>query len=160
MARLCCLFVLLLWPLSSQAQAPATDLATQVQACIDAQIAADAPVAECVNEAQADCLQYPLDAAPDAATKCFLDQKETWGAAIAARMGEIKATADEGVVAVAGIEVKYDLMSNLLQCDRIEELTLLRRDPDAQTRAQDARCESTATGLAFIKLLLQSRPKE
>jgi hypothetical protein len=127
--------------------------------CVAGQAAAGQPAADCVNRAQELCLQFPESAA-DAATACFRDMKDAWGTAVAARMDEIAATAPEEIAAVARIEVRYDLTINLLQCDRMDALNRLRDQPPELLRAQDARCESTATGLTYVKLLLQSRDAE
>lgn len=124
------------------------------RACVEAQIAAGAPVAECVNRTHAECLQFAEGS--EAGIACFLEAKEAWGQRIKARMDEIRASAPEEIAMIAGIEVKYDLQGNLLQCDRMEELRLVRQDPDAATAHADARCEATAVGLAYVKLLLQS----
>ena len=128
------------------------------RACVVAQSKAGAPAAECVGRFQADCLQY--EAGSSAGTSCFLDAKENWGKLIKERMDEIKATAPDEISQIAGIEVKYDLRQNLLQCDRIRELTLVRQDPDEKTQHSNARCEATAVGLAYVKLLLQSNATE
>lgn len=122
--------------------------------CVRAQTEAKAPPSECVNRLHADCLQYPQGS--EAGLACFIEAKEKWGALIKERMGEIQSAAPEEIGMIAGIEVKYDLQINLLQCDRIQELTLVHRDPDATTAHARARCEATAIGLAYVKLLLQS----
>lgn len=157
------LFVPLLLPALAAAQdRPADDTVSPAEAvaaagdCVDDQAASGQPVAECVNRAQQICLQFPESAA-DAATACFRDMKDAWGTAIAVRMDQIAADAPEEIAAVARIEMRYDLTINLLQCDRMDELNRLRDRPAEALRAQDARCESTATGLAYVKLLLQSR---
>jgi len=124
------------------------------RACVEAQVAAGAPAAECVNRAHAECLQYAEGS--EAGIACFLEAKEAWGTRIKARMDEIRAAAPEEIAMIAGIEVKYDLQGNLLQCDRMEELRLVRQDPDAASAHADARCEATAVGLAYVKLMLQS----
>ncbi|WP_212523345.1 hypothetical protein [Actibacterium sp. MT2.3-13A] len=124
------------------------------RACVEAQAAAGAPAADCVNRAHAACLQFEQGSA--AGIACFLEAKDAWGERIRTRMEEIGAAASEEIAMIAGIEVKYDLQANLLQCDRMRELTLVRQDPDAATTHANARCEATAVGLAYVKLLLQS----
>jgi hypothetical protein len=138
---------------SSPAPALAKDPQTP-QACIDAQLQAGAPPAECVNRHQAECFQYEEGSA--ASLSCFLKAKDDWGDLIKERMDQIAAAAPEEIRAIAGIEVKYDLQANLLQCDRMRELTLVRKDPDDATAVANARCEATAVGLAYVKLYLQS----
>ncbi len=123
--------------------------------CVEAQVAAGAPAADCVTRAHAACLD--LGDAPAAATLCLLEAKEAWGERIAARMDEIEAAAPAEIGEVAVIEVRFDLLQNLLQCDRLEALARLRDPGGEALRLQRARCEATATGLAYVKLLLQSR---
>lgn len=132
-----------------------TENRTDTRACVEAQVQKGAPVAECVNAAQVQCLEFK-DASP-AATECFMGFKERWGAMISARMKEIEAAAPANITSVAKIELKYDMMQNLLQCDRIEELAMLTQPDEAAIVWQRARCEATATGLVFVKLVLQSR---
>lgn len=139
-----------------QAAAGTIGSAEQVQACVLRQIDAAAPVADCVNEAQTECLDLAMKA-PMASVACFRDARDTWTGYIGDRMAHISATAPGELAGVAGIEVKYDLLQNLMQCDRMIDLTLLREDPSEATEAQKARCEATATALAYVKLLLQSR---
>ncbi|MXN64240.1 hypothetical protein GR183_04940 [Stappia sp. GBMRC 2046] len=124
------------------------------RACVITQSKAGAPAAECVSRFQANCLQY--EEGSSAGIACFIDAKAKWGEMIKERMDEIKASAPDEIGQIAGIEVKYDLQQNLLQCDRLRELTLVRHDPDKKTRHSNARCEATAVGLAYVKLLLQS----
>lgn len=139
---------------SPSAPALAADPETP-QACIEAQLKAGAPPADCVNRHHAECFQYE-DGSP-ASLSCFLKAKDYWGELIKERMEQISADAPEEIRAIAGIEVKYDLKANLLQCDRMRELTLLRKDPSDATAVANARCEATAVGLAYVKLYLQSK---
>ncbi len=71
-------------------------------------------------------------------------------------MARLDQVASDDIRAIAGIEVKYDLMANLLQCDRLRALRLLRGDPDATALAQDAACAANATGRAYAKRLQSS----
>lgn len=139
---------LVLWPglVAAQEENPAD--------CIQEQREAGAPAADCVNRAQERCLQYPLGT--EAGIACYLEAKDRWGSRITERMETIRKTAPEEIAAIAGIEVKYDLKANLNQCDRMEELSLVRQDPDQGTVHVRARCEATAVGLAYVKLVLQS----
>lgn len=124
-------------------------------ACLEERAAAAAPLADCIVEAQAVCLSFPEPSL--AGAECYRNAKEHWGGLIAARMEEIRAVASNELAAVAGIEVKYDLQGNLMQCDRMEELALVRKDPDEETVYARMRCEATAVGLAYAKLSYQSR---
>ncbi len=125
------------------------------QACLDTHIAENAPVAECVQQAQSVCFSY--DAPSLAGADCYRRAKDHWGELIAERMDMIRAKANPEVLAIAGIEVKYDLKGNLMQCDRMEELSLVQNDPSEETVFTRMRCEATAVGLAFAKLYFQSQ---
>lgn len=124
------------------------------QSCLDTRIEANEPVAECVNEVQATCMSF--DAPSFAGADCYRRAKDHWGGLISARMERIEGMASEELAAIAGIEVKYDLKLNLMQCDRMEELSLVRKDPDDETVYTRMRCEATAVGLAYAKLYYQS----
>lgn len=135
----------------------ATDF-QDAQACLDERIEENRPVAGCVQQVQAVCLAF--DAPSLTGADCYRQAKEHWGTLISARMGKIQAHASEDVAAIAGIEVKYDLKGNLLQCDRMEDLSLVRKDPDDETVYTRMRCEATAVGLAYAKLYYQSSGME
>ena len=124
------------------------------KSCFDDMIETNQPVASCVQDAQAICLSH--DAPSLAGADCYRRAKEHWGTQIAARMDQIKAVASEDVSVIAGIEVKYDLKGNLMQCDRMEELSLVRKDPDDETIYTRMRCQASAVGLAYAKLYYQS----
>jgi hypothetical protein len=123
--------------------------------CVAASIAAGQPAAQCVAPAQAPCFAFEEDS--PAGTACFLEARAGWSARIAARMAEIRAEAPPEIAAIAAVEAKYDVLQNLTQCARMEELAAIRDLPSLRIPWQDARCEATAIGLAYVKLLLQSR---
>lgn len=137
------------------AQAAVAQEFDTAQACLDARIAANEPVAECVTEAQALCLSF--EAPSMAGADCYRRAKDHWGDLISQRMERIRAAASEELSAIAAIEVKYDLKGNLMQCDRMEELSLVQKDPDEETVYTRLRCEATAVGLAYAKLYYQSQ---
>ena len=126
-----------------------------VQACLDARIGANEPVAECIKQVQSLCMSY--DAPSMAGADCYRRAKDHWGNLISERMESIRATASEELSTIAAIEVKYDLKGNLMQCDRMEELSLVQKDPDDGTVYIRLRCEATAVGMAFAKLYYQSQ---
>ena len=73
-------------------------------------------------------------------------------------MGRISAIADDRIAAIAGIELKYDLITARTQCDRMEELALAASGQPAETiRRQKSRCEAGAAGLAYLRLKLRAR---
>ena len=126
----------------------------ETESCLQAQIDANQPIAKCIHDSQAICLSY--DAPSMAGADCYRRAKDHWGDLISKRMSDIKDNASEEIAAIAGIEVKYDLKSNLMQCDRMEELALVQKDPDQETVYIRMRCEATAVGLAYAKLYFQS----
>lgn len=130
-----------------------------VRACVAEQTIAGLSAAECVNRAQRGCFEFPPESTA-AATLCFVEAKNDWSALIAARLDAIGEAAPPQIRDIAGIEVKYDLMTQLIQCDRMNELSLVTEDPSDRLVVQKARCEATAAGLTFVKLLIQSRTLE
>ena len=139
------------WPGPLAAAEP--DLA-QLRACV-----AEDPgqSAACLNRALSECLAYPAEA-PAAATLCFRDARQVFSDAVAARMAALRETAPEGVAAVAGIEVKYDMLAHLLQCDRLEELALLEAGPTEAITRQKARCTATAAGVVYLRMIQRAGP--
>ena len=122
-----------------------------IAACLNASEAREDP-ALCVAAAHAECRAFP-DTAPSAAAECFLAARTDWGTLIAAQMERVAAKASERVAQVARIEVKYDLLANLLQCDRMEELARAASNDSGETiQRQKARCAAAAAGLAYLRL--------
>ena len=126
-------------------------------ACVEARIASDTPAADCVHAAHATCMSFDPEHEAASATLCFVNAKDGWSEGIRTQLAKIADSAEENIAAIAGIEVKYDLLANLLQCDRMNELARLTETPGAIVSLQKARCEATASGLALTKLVLQSR---
>ncbi|MFW2542220.1 hypothetical protein ACN2XU_06235 [Primorskyibacter sp. 2E107] len=106
----------------------------------------------CIEEAHAPCLAEPADS-PSLAALCFTKARETWSTGITAEMDAIKAGAPEQIAAIAGIELKYDLIASLTQCDRMEELALLGDMPAERLQRDMARCQASSSGLAYARLL-------
>lgn len=106
----------------------------------------------CVDQAHTACLRLPADT-PAVASLCFEETRAAWSDAIGARMADLSIRAPERIAALAGIEVKYDLLSALTQCDRMEELARLREAPTPEILLQKTRCTATASGLAYVRLL-------
>lgn len=123
-----------------------------VQTCVETARGAQTNPNDCIDTAHQACLVDSTEA-PAAATLCFTKARAAWSDGIAARMSVIQDNAPENIAALAGIEVKYDLLASLVQCDRLEELGLLQEAPAEQVRLQKARCEATASGLAYVRLL-------
>ncbi|WP_121633704.1 hypothetical protein [Tropicibacter alexandrii] len=123
-----------------------------VNSCIDTARAEQGNPNQCIDAAHQPCLVDSAEA-PAAAILCFTEARETWSEGIASRMDTLRANAPEDIAALAGIEVKYDLLASLVQCDRLEELGRLRDAPTEQVVLQKARCTATASGLAYTRLL-------
>lgn len=127
----------------------------RVETCLATQLQNGSPVIACINEALGSCIQFTADA-PQAALQCFLDAQAEWTQYISARMDLVLDKGGEDIAAIAGIEVKFDLLQNKLQCQRMTELSMLRSAPNEQTQITAARCDATANGLVFAKLFAQS----
>ncbi|MCR9151778.1 MAG: hypothetical protein NXH83_16540 [Rhodobacteraceae bacterium] len=127
-----------------------------VQDCVARQAAAQTSPTSCVDEAMADCVNIPADAAA-LASQCFRAARAGWSAGITARMDALRADAPERIAAIAGVEVKYDLIAGLTQCDRMEELALLGDRPLDQVQREADGCAAAAAGIAYVRLLWRSR---
>lgn len=124
----------------------------EIDACVAAAMAAGQPATACVDAAHAACMETPDDA-PAVAGLCFLEAKDAWSAGIADLMAVARDTAPEDLAAVLAIEVKYDLLGGLLQCDRLDELAhAVGNQAAEQVRMQKTRCEAVAAGLAYTRL--------
>ena len=130
-----------------------------IDACVAAQIAADAPVAACLQAAHAPCLTYAAEA-PAAAIACFRQAKADWAGLISARLTALKPALPDPVWTALEINTRYDVLGNLVQCDRMHELSLLQVPGGEQVELQKARCEATASGLVNMKLALRASELE
>jgi hypothetical protein len=155
MKRMILIGAIALFPSLGFAEASELQSQEQVEACLLTQSQNNGPSIACVNEAQSTCIQYTADA-PQAALQCFLDVQKTWVSYIGTRMDLVLAKGGEEIAAVAGIEIKFDLLQNKLQCQRMSELAMLRAGPTEQSQIAAARCDATANGLVFSKLVAQS----
>lgn len=128
-----------------------------VNDCLSERLSAGQAPATCIDEAHSPCTAVNSDR-PAVATLCFVEVEKHWQSGIAALMATIKEKASEDIAAVAGVEGKYDLLSALLQCSRMEELAVIvgRESNDAIVR-QNARCKANAAGLTYARLFLRSR---
>lgn len=123
-----------------------------VQACVATASELGKSPNGCVDQAHAPCLRVNSDT-PAVATLCFEETRSEWSGAIATRMQRLGETAPEKLAALAGVEVKYDLLTSLVQCDRMEELAQLREIAAEEILLQKSRCHATASGLAYVRLL-------
>lgn len=149
--------VLALMPQSSLAEPVLSQ--ERMTACVAAQIAANAPVADCVTDAHATCLDY-VSQAPVAAVQCFRQAKTDWAGLLADQIAGLRALMETEHWTVLEINARYDLVGNLVQCDRMIELMTLRTQDGEVIELQKARCQATASGLAYMKLALQTQAEE
>lgn len=131
----------------------------QVARCLERQIAANAPAAICVQEAYGTCLQDAAEA-PAAAVACFLQSKQDWAGLMSEQLTLLQPALGAEAYARLEIETRYDVLTQLVQCDRLHELTLLQQQDADIINVQKARCEATASGLTYMKLLWQSTQVE
>lgn len=112
--------------------------------------------ADCVSDAMAACRVIPPDA-PALASQCYRAAQAEWSQGITARMAGLRAAAPETIAAIAAIEVKYDLLNGLMQCDRLRDLALLGDAPEATIQREADRCAAEATGRAYVRLIWRAR---
>ena len=123
-----------------------------VDACFEAARTGQADPAVCINAAQDSCLDNAQET-PAVSALCFLEAREAWSDAVSQTFAEIVPTMDETDAAVLQIETKYALLGNLLQCDRIEELSLAASDLTSEAISiQSARCQASATAAMYLRL--------
>ncbi len=147
---------LLLMTLSALPALAEVDL-DRVDACVAERIGAQQPPAPCVDSAQSACTLAQAEA-PSAAALCYVEARRVWSDGISATMELLRRSATEQIAAIAGIEVKYDILANLLQCDRLEELALLAGQHSEEViRLNKTRCEATASGLVYTRLKWRAR---
>lgn len=138
----------------SMAEAADPDHYEGARSCFKEQLGAGQPIMLCIERAAHECSQFPAGNA--AGILCYVKAKDRWGEQIAAQMEKIKGEKDEREATIIGIELRYDLQANLLQCDRVEELALVDGAPDEMTAHSKAICESVAVGISYSRLLARS----
>ncbi|MBN7783625.1 hypothetical protein JYP51_01760 [Ponticoccus gilvus] len=130
--------------------------AQELTECVAARLDQGSRPGACVAEGLSACDSEPSDM-PAVAMLCYQKAQDGWGEGLAARMAEVRATASQQIAALTSVEVKYDLLGKLMQCDRLEELALIG-EGDAQAIQRDkARCAAAATGLTFVRLLISAK---
>jgi len=68
-------------------------------------------------------------------------------------MSDIRGRVDEQLIALMTIGLKYDMLSGLLQCDRLEELALALSELSGEIiQRQKAQCLATTSGLALARV--------
>ncbi|WP_218588655.1 hypothetical protein [Marivita hallyeonensis] len=145
----------LLCILSSSASADVNLVAAD--ACLAARLVQQQNPASCVDEAHQRCLTTPDDMTASAVL-CYNQAREAWRIGISAEMERIAETADDRIAAIAGVELKYDLLANLMQCDRMEELAKVGSEATGnQIARQRAQCEASASGLAYLRVKMRAQ---
>ena len=125
---------------------------TAVDACFESARATQTDPAACINAAQDTCLDNAEDT-PAVTTLCYVQARDVWSDGLARVFADIIPTMDGTDAAVLQIETKYALLGNLLQCDRIEELSLAASDlTGAAIALQSARCQASATAAMYLRL--------
>lgn len=110
----------------------------------------------CAAQAMAGCGADASDV-PAAATLCFRTAQEQFGDAISDIMTRLTEGLTEELAAVAGIEVKYDLLGGLMQCDRMTELAMVGDTPAQDIQMQAEACTATATGATYLRLVMRAQ---
>ncbi len=139
--------VILTAPLSAEAEVALQE----VNGCIENARSLGTSPMTCVDNAHVPCLEIPAET-PNVATLCFKEAQDTWSGAMTTALEVIKDNLPD-IAPIASIEVKYDLLSGLLQCDRMAELAALQNAEDEKILLQKTRCSATASGLAYVRLV-------
>ncbi len=113
----------------------------------------DRPAA-CILPQMADCAQIPPER-NTIAILCFETARKVWNDGIAARVAGFAEIAPEQIATIAGIETKYAVLSQLLQCDRVEELQRLTSVEPLMIQRRKTMCEAEASGRAYTGLVWQ-----
>lgn len=125
----------------------------QAETCLVKAIAAAGNPAECVMKVHSPCLAYSQAAAPQASL-CFAEMRMGWDAKLKGLLETISGSNDVRRAASTRIESKYELLTNLLNCDRLDELAELYAQPETERLLQKTRCEATASAVTFIRLFV------
>ncbi|WP_346897322.1 hypothetical protein [uncultured Roseibium sp.] len=125
------------------------------ESCVSSAIEAQRSPGDCLTELHTPCMAFSPSSKAQA-TLCFVNTRKSWDARIKERLDAIAKTAPPKVASIAKIESRYDLLSNLLQCDRLDELSALYQTAEEDRLLQKKRCEAAAAGLTYIRLLVRS----
>jgi hypothetical protein len=124
--------------------------------CLNTKIEYNLPAAECVTEALQACLQID-DKHVNTKTDCFLTAKSEFATLNAGRIEELQSALDAQKYQIVEISTRYDILGNLMQCDRLHEMNLVMQEDANAINLQNFRCQATAMGMAFAKLYVQSQ---
>lgn len=132
------------------------DLAT-ADTCLTDHLSRNQNPSACIDQAHQRCLTTP-ETMTASAVLCFGQAREAWNIGIAANMDNITQNADARIAAIAAVELKYDLLANLMQCDRMEELAKLGAVATGdQIARQRAQCEASAAGLVYLRVKMRAQ---
>lgn len=135
----------------------AVDLTTS-NACFDAAVAGKTNPAQCIEAAQNTCLEGANGGTPAVTVLCFSEARDSWSAGLADTLAQITGQVDEKLAALARIETKYNLLTNLMECDRIEELSVAVSDMDGDAISiQSASCKASAAAATYMHLYLRAK---
>ena len=130
---------------------------TVADACLTDRLSQNQNPSSCVDQAHQRCLTTQADMSATAIL-CFSQAKEAWNIGIATNMEQIRETATDRIAAIAAIELKYDLLANLMQCDRMEELAKAGSEATGdQISRQRGQCEASAAGLVYLRVKMRSQ---
>jgi len=143
-------------PAAAAANSPGVGIAG-VNACFDAAQKDGTSPGPCIDAAQDACLDNAQET-PAVATLCYTEARKVWSGALSGAIAAMTAATDEKVGAVARIETKYNLLSNLMECDRVEELSRAVSELKGGAIAvQTARCQATASAATYMHLYLRAK---
>lgn len=133
---------------------------TVADACFSNAVATQTDPASCIDAAHDVCM-VDSGETPAVATLCLAQAQAAWSGALASQIQSTLADVDERIAAVARIELKYDLLASLIQCDRLEELSKVASDlTGPEIAMQTMRCQSAASGLTYMRLFLRDQTTE
>ena len=153
LSRLATPTILCLWAGLASAEVSVSD----TNACITESLNQGRQATSCIALAHSSCTEV-VSETPAVATLCFVNAERAWAAGISGIMSQITEGASEEIAAIASIESKYDLLTALLQCDRMEELELVvGQKEDEDILLGNAHCKARATALTYARLFVRSR---
>lgn len=135
----------------------AQDVREATDACLSEKIETEAQLLGCVTKALAPCMLEPSDM-NSSATLCFRGKIEAFEAGIKLGVSQLSDRATNEAFKLINIELKYDMLSGLLQCDRMEELAAAFSKYGAEAiQRQKAQCRATTLGLSYARLTLRAQ---
>lgn len=128
----------------------------EIKLCLNTKIEYNQPAAECVTEALQACFEID-DKHVNTKTDCYLSAKSDFATLNAGRIDELQSALDAQKYQIVEISTRYDILGNLMQCDRLHEMNLVMQEDADAINLQNFRCQATAMGMAYVKLYVQSQ---